>query len=135
MEAQTDVSVDIRDLMTVRVVEFEVNNDPERSVDVKFQLEADKTRAIKHVSLRFGKFPDTPFEEGGSSLMSTLTADGAPKTYDQIKQDAWGVVMTTTAVNKVGGMVGTHADTTWSEIEQWVVRETEKPSMSSTLNI
>lgn len=135
MASQTDVAVDVRDLMTVRVVEFEVNNDPERSVDVKFQLEADKTRAVKHVSLRFGKFPNTPIQDGGGDLMSTSTPDGSFKAYDQIKQEAWNVVMATSPVNKVGGMVGTHADTTWAEIEKWIVSETEKPSMSSTLNI
>lgn len=130
------VDVAVRDLMTVRVVEFVPVPGTNRNVDVVFELQADKTRATRRVSVCYGKFPEVPLVEGGDVFMTSVGPDGvSPKDYDVIKQDAWEVVEHTTPTNKVGGVVGTHADTAWAEIEEWVVAETSKPSMMSTVNI
>lgn len=130
----TAVTVDVRNLFSVRVVRFEVNPGPPKFVDVTFELQADKTRATQRVSVAYGRFPTTLLEPASSELLTATKADGSLKDFDVIKQSAWNVVRFTTDANKLGA-AGTHADMTWNDIRTWVAQETSKPSIAQTLNM
>ena len=129
----TSVSVDVRNLFSVRVTKFEVNAGPPKFVDVTFELQSDKTRATAKVSVSYGKFPSMETYSGSGDFMTATKEDGSFKDFDIIKQSAWDVVMQTTDANKIGG-TGTHADLSWEEVKDWALQETTKPSIAQTLN-
>lgn len=131
MPVDTNVVVDVRNLFSVRVVRFDVHEGS--YVDVSFELQADKTRATLRIAIPYGKFSDTNLAPDSTVKMTALDGAGKLKEFDVIKQDAWEVVLNTTADNKTSSQ-GTHADVSWSEVREWALLETKKPSVSHTLN-
>lgn len=129
----TSISVDARNLFSVRMAKFDVSAGPPKHVDVEFEIQADKSRSTKLVNIEYGKYPDTPLYEGSSTLMSATDETDALLTFDVIKENAWKAVMYTTADNMVGA-AGTHASSTWDEIKAWTLQETSKPSIAHTIN-
>ena len=133
MSVSTAVTIDVRNLFSVRVVKFDVKAGPPQQVDVIFEIQADKTRATMRVAVTYGKFPNTELEEGSGDFMSATDANGTLKEFDVIKQSAWDVVLFTTDTNKASG-TGTHADVSWEDVKKWALQETTKPSISQTIN-
>jgi hypothetical protein len=133
MSVATTVTVDVRNLFSVRVVKFDVKSGPPQQVDVTFEIQADKTRATMRVSVSYGKFPNVELTTGSSDTMNATKGDGTLKDFDVIKQSAWDVVLYTTDANKTSGS-GTHADVSWNDVKKWALQETTKPSISQTIN-
>jgi hypothetical protein len=133
MPVNTNVTVDVRNLFSVRVVNFDVKAGPPKQVDVTFEIQADKTRATMRVSVSYGKFPNEELTPGSGIKMDATQTGGGLKDFDVIKQSAWDVVLSTTSTNKVGG-TGTHADVSWDDVKGWALQETTKPSISQTIN-
>lgn len=129
----TDVTIDVRNLFSVRVAKFDVKTGPPKQVDVTFEIQADKTRSSTNVSVSYGKFPNVELSPGSGTLMDACQTSGTLKDFDIIKQSAWDVVLNTTDSNKSGGS-GTHADVSWNDIKSWTLQETTKPSISQTIN-
>ena len=132
MALNTKVSVDVRNLVSVRVAKFEVKYGPPKHVEVLFEIQSEKSRGTMRATIAYGKFPTTDLAEGTRILMDA-TEGGELKDFDVIKQRAWDVVMHTTDVNKASG-TGTHSDVSWSYIKTWTLQETTKPSISQTIN-
>lgn len=133
MSVDTTVSIDVRNLISVRVAKFDVKTGPPKHVNVTFEIQADKTRATTQVSVGYGKFPDVEVTPGSGVLMIATRPDGDLKDFDVIKQSAWDVVLGTTDANKATGS-GTHADVSWEDVKSWALQETTKPSISQTIN-
>lgn len=131
--ADTKVSIDVRNLFSARVVKFDVKAGPPQHVEVSFDVQADKTRAIEKVNVAYGKFPSVETYPGSGEYMTATDINGDLKEYDVIKQNAWNAVMQTTEANQASG-TGTHADVSWPTLVSWVEQETAKPSLSQTIN-
>ena len=132
-QVATSISVDVRNLFTVRVAKFDVKAGPPKQVDITFEIQADKTRANMRVSLSYGKFPNEEIKVGSGIFMNATLDNGDLKDFDVIKQNAWDVVQNTTDANKMTGS-GTHADVSWDDIKAWTLQETSKPSIAQTIN-
>lgn len=126
----TTIAVDPLHLFSVRVTRFDVASDVS---DIVFELQADKTRASMDVRVEYGKFPTVAISGTDATLMTMRTAGDVLKPYDVVKDEAWRVVLNTTATNGPLG-AGTHASVPWEDILAWVASETSKPSIAQTVN-
>ena len=143
--ATTNVSLDVRDLLTVRVTKFEITDQYSPALpkyaDILFEIQVDKTRAVLETTIHFGVLAGdaTPPDVAGTvmTVYSDAPTNSVVKPYEDITQEAWMAVMHTTAANQMGGAapVTGFADVTWDTVVDWVMDETQKPSLSQTVGI